>query len=294
MFARQERAKVGGKLYARPPIGLSKRDGWDYCVAMRMRELEEKTGVDREVIRILLRKGLLPEPNRLARNQAQYDELHVRAITVVRELQKGSRLTLDQIKELLDGRSVDGGAGAVTYQHLEELLAIRFGLNEPRLVGLSVIARRNAMAASDARTFERMGMVDLVESEDEPRLSLTDARLVEIWSQIRELGFVEEAGFPPENIAFYLQAAEEVAAREAEVFLKASAGRINEENAATMLQGALPLMLDFFGLLRLKAFMRNIHKAVNALQEPAKQVEHGDIPKPVCGPRKSPQRSGIT
>jgi DNA-binding transcriptional MerR regulator len=246
------------------PSGLPAANGWDYCVAMRMRELEDKTGVDREVIRILLRKGLLPEPNRLARNQAEYDESHVRAITVVRELQKGSRLTLDQIAELLNGRSVDGGAGAVTYQHLEELLAIRFGLDETRLVPLSAISQRNSMASSDAEAFDRMGMVDLVEGEDEPRLSLTDARLVEIWSQIRELGFVEEAGFPPENIAFYLQAAEEVAAREAAVFLKGSAGLINEENAATMLQGALPLMLDFFGLLRLKAFMRNIHEAVYA------------------------------
>lgn len=229
---------------------------------MRMRELEEKTGVDREVIRIFLRKGLLPEPQRLARNQAEYNETHVRAITVVRELQRGSRLTLDQIKELMNGNGLDGGAGATTYLHLEELLAIRFGLDNTRLVPLASISERNPMAKRDAQAFEAMGMVALVPDGDEPRLSLTDARLVEIWSQIRELGFVEEAGFPPENIAFYLQAAEEVAAREAEVFLQGSAGRISEEKAASMLQGALPLMLDFFGLLRLKAFMRNIHEAV--------------------------------
>ncbi len=236
---------------------------------MRMRELEEKTGVDREVIRILLRKGLLPEPQRPAPNQAEYDESHVRAIMVVRELQKGSRLTLDQIKELLNGNGLDSGAGAATYQHLEELLAIRFGLDGTRLVPLAAISERNAMAERDACAFEKMGMVSLVGDDEGPRLSLTDARLVEIWSQIRELGFVEEAGFPPENIAFYLQAAEEVAAREAELFLKGSAGRITEENAATMLQGALPLMLDFFALLRLKAFMRNIHEAIDVKDRPA-------------------------
>jgi DNA-binding transcriptional MerR regulator len=241
---------------------------------MRMRELEEKTGVDREVIRILLRKGLLPEPLRPAKNQAQYDESHVRAITVVRELQRGSRLTLDQIKELLDGSRLDSGAGAATYQHLEELLAIRFGLDETRLIALKAIAERTPVAEQDAQTFARMGMVDIVDDGEEARLSLTDARLIEIWSQIRELGFVEESGFPPENIAFYLQAAEEVAAREAEVFLQGSAGRITEENAAAMLQGALPLMLDFFGLLRLKAFMRNIHAASKA-EAPSQQRGRG-------------------
>jgi DNA-binding transcriptional MerR regulator len=247
-----------------------------------MRELEEKTGIDREVIRILLRKGLLPEPQRRARNQAEYDESHVRAIMVVRELQKGSRLTLDQIKELLDGRGLDSGAGAATYQRLEELLAIRFGLNSTRLVPLSAISQRNAMAQNDARAFEQMGMVDLVDGDAEPRLSLTDARLVEIWAQIRELGFVEETGFPPENIAFYLQAAEEVAAREAEVFLRGSAGRINEENAATMLQGALPLMLDFFGLLRLKDFMRNIHVAIDTGGSLDERQEDSRKPKAIA------------
>ncbi|MFW2829433.1 MerR family transcriptional regulator [Sphingomonas sp. ID0503] len=228
-----------------------------------MRELEEKSGVDREVIRILLRKGLLPEPTRLARNQADYDETHVRAIMVIRELQKGSRLTLDQIKELMDGNGLDSGAGATTYQHLEELLAIRFGLDETRLVPLTSISERNVKAEADAQVFDQMGMVDLVADGSEAKLSLTDARLVEIWAQVRDLGFVEETGFPPENIAFYMKAAEEVAAKEAEIFLKGSAGRISEESAAKMLQGALPLMLDFFGLLRLKAFMRNIHEAVD-------------------------------
>ncbi len=236
---------------------------------MRMRELEQKTGVDREVIRILLRKGLLPEPLRLARNQAEYDESHVRAVAVVRELQKRSRLTLDQIKELLDGNGLDSGAGAATYQHLEELLAIRFGLDGTRLVPMATVSERHPMAENDARIFEKMGMIDVVDDGNEQRLSLTDARLVEIWSQIRELGFDEQAGFPPTNIGFYLQAAEQVAASEAEVFLKGSAGRITEENAATMLQVALPLMLDFFGLLRLKAFMRNIYEATY-LPDPAK------------------------
>jgi DNA-binding transcriptional MerR regulator len=238
------------------------RDKEVSCKTMRMRELEEKTGVDREVIRILLRKGLIPAPQRLARNQAEYGDDHVRAIAAVRELQKGSRLTLDQIKEMLSGNGLDGGVGAATYQHLEELLAIQFGLDGTRLVRLASIAERNPMAEHDAQAFGQMGMVELVEDKDGPRLSLTDARLVEIWAQIRELGFDEETGFPPQNIAFYLQAAEDVAAREAAVFLRGSAGLITEENAATMLQGALPLMLDFFGLLRLKAFMRNIHKAV--------------------------------
>ena len=231
---------------------------------MKMRELEQRTGVDREVIRVLLHKGLLPEPARPARNVAVYDESHVRAIKVVRELQRGSRLTLDQIGAAMSLGTVAGGAAVTTYRHLEELLAIRFGLDRSPLVAIASLAGSCPSAERDADAFAAMGMLEIVDLDGTLHVSMTDARLIEIWGQIRAVGFVEETGFPPENIGFYLQAAEEVAAAEARVFLQHSGGRIAEERAAAMLQTALQLMLDFFGLLRLKAFMRNIHEAVAA------------------------------
>ena len=227
---------------------------------MKMRELEQKTGVDREVIRILLRKGLIPEPRRPARNAAEYDETHVRAIHAVRELQRGSRLTLDQIKKALAGTPPGRDAGASAYHQLEELLAMRFGLNETALIPLASLGDRHPMAERDARAFAAMSMVTLIDGSTGPQLSLTDARLVEIWGHIRDAGFVEETGFPPENIAFYLEAARLVARKEVEVFLAGSAGRIAEDRAASMLQEALPLMLDFFGLLRMKEFLSTIHR----------------------------------
>jgi DNA-binding transcriptional MerR regulator len=226
---------------------------------MKMRELEARTGVDREVIRIYFRKGLLPEPHRPTRNAADYGEAHVRAITAVRELQRRSRLTLDQIKSALDGGGLEGGSTAA-YQHLEALLSVRFGLDEHPVVDLAALKVRNPSAEHDAEVFAAMGMISLIEAEGGVQLSLNDARLVEIWGAIRETGFTEETGFPPENIGFYLKAAEMVGAMEAKVFREGSQGRIGEEAAASMLHIALPLMLDFFGLLRLKAFMREISK----------------------------------
>ena len=226
---------------------------------MKMRELEARTGVDREVIRVYFRKGLLPEPHRPARNAADYGAAHGRAITAVRELQRRSRLTLAQITSALDGGGLEGGSTAA-YQHLEALLSVRFGLDESPLVALEALRARNPKAEHDARVFARMGMVTLIDAGGETRLSLNDARLVEIWSAIRGVGFVEETGFPPDNIGFYLEAAEKVAAMEAKVFREGSGGQISEEAAASMLHLALPLMLDFFGLLRLKTFMREISK----------------------------------
>ncbi|MFM6854428.1 MAG: MerR family transcriptional regulator, partial [Sphingopyxis sp.] len=79
-----------------------------------MRDLEQKTGVNRETIRVFFRLGLLPDPVRPKRNVADYDDSHVQAIQAVRNLQRNDGLTLPQIKALLQGREstrrVEAGA----------------------------------------------------------------------------------------------------------------------------------------------------------------------------------------
>lgn len=223
---------------------------------MKMSELERRTGVNREVIRIFLRKGLIPEPHRPARNAADYDERHVRAVATVRDLQRNGRLSLDQIGDLVKGRGLEPNASNGAYQHLETLLAMRFGVDESPRVALGELAKRLPQAESDAHTFAAMEIIEIATTPDGEMLSLGDARLVEIWGRIREAGFTEDKGFHPANIAFYKQAAEMIAGEEVRLFFEGSAGRITEDNAAAMLKIALPAMLDFLGLLRLKAFLR--------------------------------------
>lgn len=228
---------------------------------MKMRDLENKTGVNRETIRILFREGLLPEPARPARNVADYDETHVRAILAIRELQRDSGLTLPQIKAAMHGQAPRRRVEAGAFQHLEELVAMRVGFENASPVPLDSLTDRNPHAESDARVFDALGMVTLIEGTDGLELSLSDAKMIEIWGSMRLAGFMEGAGFPPNILDYYRYASEYVAANEAKLFLERTEGRIEEDEAANMLQLALPLMLDFFGLLRQKAFMRNLHEA---------------------------------
>jgi DNA-binding transcriptional MerR regulator len=226
---------------------------------MKMRELEQRTGVNREVIRIMIREGLLPQPQRLSRNAAEYDEAHVRGIAAIRRLQQSTRLTFKEIRAAMAG---NGGSPASAYVSLEELLVSRFGLENPQPVPISNLAERYPSAERDAHAFAAMGMLSIVGHGPDASLSLTDARLVEIWGAIREAGFVEESGFPPENIAFYRDAAQMVARNEARIFFQNSREKIDDEKSASMLHVALPLMLDFLGLLRMKAFLSELHCAV--------------------------------
>lgn len=224
---------------------------------MKMRELEAKTGINRETIRVYFREGLLPEPSRPARNVADYGEEHVRAILAIRKLQHDSGMTLPQIKSVLNGQAPKRDMGAAAFSHLEELVSSRVGV-EQGLVPISSLLERNPKAAVDARALSRIGIIELHSTPEGTALSVTDAGLLNIWARMRQVGFDEAHGFPPSILDYYVEAAEYVAGREAEIFLDQVEGRIGEDDAAAMLEFALPAMLNFFGIIRQKAFLRYI------------------------------------
>lgn len=226
---------------------------------MKMRELEARTGVNRETIRVYLREGVVPQPSRPARNVADYGEEHVRAIMAVRRLQRDSAMTLPQISHVLAGGSASRPVGATAFGHLEELLAARVGVRES-LVPLDALVKQTPHAADDARALDRIGAIQLVHTQLGPALSVTDAGLVNIWGRMRVAGFDEDSGFPPDILGYYIEAAEYVAGKEAQIFLTQVEDRIEEDEAANMLEFALPAMLEFFGLIRLKFFLRNVGK----------------------------------
>ena len=227
-------------------------------LAMKMRELEEKTGVNRETIRVYFRNHLLPEPSRPSRNVADYGEDHVRAILAIRKLQRESGMTLPQIKAVLKGENIAGRQlGATAFTQLEELVASRVGVTQG-LVALDSIVEQFPNAVADARALGRINIIELLDTPDGVMLSVTDAGLIAIWGRMRLAGFDEGGGFPPEILAYYIEAAEYVAANEAKIFLERVEGRIGEVEAAAMLEYALPTMLDFFGIIRQKLFLRFI------------------------------------
>ena len=241
---------------------------------MKMRDLEARTSVNRETIRVYFRHGLLPAPNRPARNVADYGEEHVEAILAVRKLQHTMGLTLQQISSVLKGNSVNRPVTALAFNHLETLVRSRVG-EENGLILLNSLIEQNPKARDDAKAMHDIGTIELISTEEGLALSITDAGLLNIWGRMRKVGFDEEHGFPPGILDYYLEAAEFVAGKEAQIFMEKIEGRITEEDAAAMLEIALPSMLTYFGIIRQKLFLRNLREitagrasAINAKKLP--------------------------
>ena len=110
----------------------------------RHRNVEEVAAVGREAIRYYIREGLLPEPERPARNVAWYDESFVEKIRFIKELQEKRYLPLNVIGRLL---ASDGDSSRAEVEALLDLDGKLFPQVEgsPKLEGerLVVVARRS-------------------------------------------------------------------------------------------------------------------------------------------------------
>ncbi|GGD79885.1 MerR family transcriptional regulator [Croceicoccus mobilis] len=224
---------------------------------MKMKELEKVTGVNRETIRVYLREGLVPQPERSGRTVADYGDQHVEAIRAVRRLQRENRLTLAQIKTLVTGSMTEKRINESAFDDLETLVSHRANSDQTPVL-LKTLVGQYPKAIEDARTLCEIGIIDITDTAHGEALSVTSAQLVSIWGEMRKAGFNETLDYSPEVLGHYIDASEFVGRWEAKTFLDHVEGRIDVNEAARMVEVAFPLMLNFFGLMRRRAFFRHV------------------------------------
>jgi DNA-binding transcriptional MerR regulator len=68
---------------------------------VRISELSRASGVSLPTLKFYLREGLLPPGSRTARNQADYDERHLRRVRLIRALTDVGGLSLATVREVI-------------------------------------------------------------------------------------------------------------------------------------------------------------------------------------------------
>lgn len=75
----------------------------DSSQCIPMRDLEKLTGFSRATISFYIKEGLLPIPEKSAKNMAYYDEKFVHRLKLIQQLKNGG-LSLSQIKQVLNNK----------------------------------------------------------------------------------------------------------------------------------------------------------------------------------------------
>lgn len=168
----------------------------------RMRDLCSITGLSRQAIHFYIQQGLVPEGTKTGRNMAYYGPEHVERLRLVRRLQEERYLPLKQIRALLDG-----DAGGVAESQRELLLEVRARLSaamrgsEARVVDVDRHAADHGVDGADLERMIELGLIAVRRGDDGARLIASDRLwLVDLWGQLRKLGYSRERGFSVDDL----------------------------------------------------------------------------------------------
>ncbi len=186
---------------------------------LKMQELSQATGVSGGTIRYYIQKGLLPRPLKTHKNMACYDESYIERIRAIQELQKKRYLPLNIIKMIMESR--DLAINGEERQILKEMEKPLFG--DSLLGGNTQPMSREELSAHSGLepehilSLESMGMI---EADTEGRFDQECVQIVEILTEIREIGLNEELDFQMEHLQIHLDLMEFLARKEIEIFTK--------------------------------------------------------------------------
>lgn len=221
--------------------------------AMRMRELETRSGVGRETIRFYIREGLLPEPARAARNSASYNEAHVTRLTAIKRLQEERFLPLAVIRGLLD-QDEDRWLAPQAFPGLDAVLRERIDHDAPRVPAAAVVASGACTPDTLAEAVEQA----IVTIDAASTLSARDAAIIRVLGDLDRIGFKRERGFSPGMIRMYQDFVDWVTAQEMRFFFEATAGHVDDAEAADMAERGIGAVNELIGLMRTAALLRKL------------------------------------
>jgi DNA-binding transcriptional MerR regulator len=232
---------------------------------MRMRELEERTGVSRETVRFYLREGLLPEPERRGRTSARYDEGHVARLKAIKRLQDERHLPLAVIKALLSSGDAETSVAATAFPDLEADLSARLAQRTKAREQLTSLQARLDVPMADLQRLVATGVFRTETDADNVQwVSGTDIAIAERCAALSVAGFTEERGFAPEAFKFYLEFIDWLVGEELRLFLTNMAGRLNNAEASQAAERGIDIMNDILGLMRTRAVLDRLQAFRNA------------------------------
>jgi DNA-binding transcriptional MerR regulator len=222
-----------------------------------MKDLEQATGVGRESIRFYIREGLLPEPERPARNVAFYDDSYIERIRFIKELQQKRYLPLQVIKAIVAADATPSRA------EIDTLLALDGKLfpsvqAAPVQAGerLRQLATRVGLSVREIRGLAAAGAIDVVRREGEEWLEDSAVHFVEIWARLRAAGFTAQFGF--EHLRLCIDTVRWLAHEELRLFVRDVAGHVPNEQAAHMAEQGIDLANQLLGLLRKQTLLHYV------------------------------------
>lgn len=208
----------------------------------RMRDLCEASGLERQAIHFYIQRGLLPPGQKTGRNTARYGDEHLERLRMIRKLKEERFLPLKAIKAILDGH--DGAFSPKQRGFLSQVKArlgapLRSSEDAPDFIAVEDAAEASGVEREDIE--EAISLGTLAASDDRSTIATRDVWMLELFGEMRNLGFTKERGFRVADVAIYESAMSQLFKAEM-AMLAARLSDLPPEHVASMIERSLPVI----------------------------------------------------
>ncbi len=227
--------------------------------SIKMKELEERSGFNREAIRFYIREGILPEPEKPKRNVAFYSDVHIKRLLAIRYMQQEREMSLTRIKSILENGEFDSMANPNSLQGLEQLLpALVDGVAPVEDKLLEDLVVETGLPEEEIVELASANIININESGGDKKIGFRDAIILKKWGQARDAGFTEARGYDLEYLKLYQQTMEQLAKYEIGKFFSVFSGEVNSDEAASTAAKGIEVANDILRQMHTKSLMKAI------------------------------------
>lgn len=219
--------------------------GW----RLRMRDLCEASGLERQAIHFYIREGLLPAGRKTGRNMAYYGPVHLERLELIRRLQHERFLPLRAIKAMFDG---DGSGFSPEQQrwlaevkaHADSTLAA--GADTPEPTTARGHLRSAGVAEDELLAMAEGGLLPVQRRTPDGALQVLedDVWMIELLGELKRLGTAAGVTFSVDDLGMYERAVSGLFDEEIAVVRERFVG-LDAANAATLAEDTLQLVHRF-------------------------------------------------
>lgn len=229
---------------------------------MKMKQLTQAAGVTKATVQFYVREGLIPKPVKTSPNMAYYDERHLNAIRLVRELQAKRFLPLSIIKRLMEGAQGDLSVHEIrTLVEMDGKLFRNLRENpDVQPVDAEGLARRTGVTEEEIRGLERIRILHPIRRGGKKLYDADDILFVECYGKLRKIGYTKNLGFGPEVFALHRQCLEVLVVEEGRILAEKVAGRIDPGEVVRMVEEGATISNVMLGLIRKRLIVETVRK----------------------------------
>jgi DNA-binding transcriptional MerR regulator len=192
----------------------------------KISDISKMSGVPASTIRYYVREGLLPEPERVNKKMAYYDEVCVERLQAIQYLQETRYFPLFLIKNIL--RRMDEGLSLPEAESVEDAVFCAGNRVGKGLAERTAALEAMGLSEEELAQAERIGLlIPLVAEDGQARYDEDDIRIGR--DSLRRL---MDLGLNLEDLAFFVELGQKIVEKEMDLRRKIVAGRSIKENIA--------------------------------------------------------------